>query len=176
MSVTEAITLPAQPVAGTVDYLPLGGDGFTAPFAAYNIIDFNLTGDASGGRVSNSVNMDMRYCSLVAYFSYAIQQATPAAANMRQVLTADSVAEQSLQGEVPAIDAAIAVRTVSQTWNPTPIVMPGAVSAQNLPRIFARAVNVDGDDYFLNALIYLFNVRVREVTPMGPLLWARGAT
>lgn len=177
MAVTEAFTLPAPPTTGSVEYLPLGGDGFSAPFAAYNVINAQVSGDASAGRASITCNMDSRYCALVAYASVAIEQGTSADADVKVFLAGESFAEQTFQAPVESISATIASRTVTKTWNPTPFVLPGArLQDATQPRLDFRALNVDGDEFFLSALIYLFNVRVRELTPMGPLLWARGAT
>jgi len=54
-----------------------------------------------------------------------------------------------------------------------PIILPGG---PEVPTIRARALNVNGDFVFLEAQIFLFNIRVRELTPMGPLVFARGST
>ncbi len=176
MAVSESINLPSQPGVGSVSYLPLGGDGYTAPFAAYQIIQWEITGDASGGAVVFGASMDMRYTSLVGFVNSHVQQQTAADADFRFHLSGDTFAEQAFSGTATKISGTIAGATVQKQWNPTPFIMPGGVPGSSLPRIAARWLNVDGDVFELNALIYLFNIRVREVTPMGPLLWARGAT
>jgi hypothetical protein len=50
--------------------------------------------------------------------------------------------------------------------------MPGGPSD---PNVRFEMVNVLADVYSMHLLVYLFNIRVRELTPMGPLLWARGS-
>lgn len=176
MAVSSSVTLPGQPSAGAVDYIPLGGDGFTAPFAAWSVEAHSDTGDATGGAAILGVVMDTRYCSLVAFVSISIAQATAADADLRIQLVGTNTTEQSDNVIMPSISATVATRTAGVTWRPTPQILPGGQSeAANLPRISARMLNVDTDVYELSALIYLFNIRVRELTPMGPLLWARGA-
>ncbi len=49
MAVSTTFTPPAQPTAGNLTYVPLGGDGFSAPLAAYAVQDFQDIGDATGG-------------------------------------------------------------------------------------------------------------------------------
>lgn len=176
MSVDTAVTLPAQPSAGAVTFLPLGGDGYTAPFAAYSVNGFADTGDASGTFLRLTVNMDARFCSLVAFINGQIEQGVAADAAMRLTVTGGGSPEQVDQGIVTAVPTAVVLSNVAQQWSPVPFVLPGGTPGGTSPRIFVRVANVDGDVVKLDALIYLFNIRVRETTPMGPLLWARGAT
>jgi len=174
-SVNEAVILPAQPTAGAVEYVPLGGDGFTAPRFAYSIVDMQVTGDATAGHAGLTVTMDSRFCSLVSYVTIENQQATSADAEVRAFIAASGVPGQVFQALIVATSATIAARTIGVTWNPTPFILPGSVPP-NRPRIVSRMLNVDTDEYFLNAFVFCFDIRVRETTPMGPLLWARGST
>ncbi len=168
--------LPAQPAAGAVDYIPLGGNGFTAPFAAWSVEAMTVTGAPGGGAASMGVSMDMRYCSLVAFVSVSIIQVSAADADLRIQLTGANTTDQAENVVMPSTSATVATRTIGFTWRPTPMILPGGQrDAADLPRISARMLNVDADVYELSTLIYLFNIRVREITPMGPLLWARGA-
>ncbi len=175
-TVNEIVRLPAQPTTGLVDYVPLGGDGYTAPFAAYSIVDMEVAGDASAGHVRMAVEMDPRFASLVAFFVHEIQQGTPATADVRLSVAGPQVPSQTMQDNVDDISSTVADSNISLQFAPTPYILPGGHKAGSVPRIFSRSLNVDGDTYRLSALIYLFNIRVREVTPMGPLLWARGST
>lgn len=177
MAVTSSVTIPAQPTAGLLDYIPLGGDGFTAPFAAWSLIGHSVTGDATAGAASLGCVMDMRFTSLVAFVSIDISQASAADADLRIQLVGSGVTTQAQNLVSPSISATVASNTIGHLWCPTPMILPGGVKdASDLPRISARLLNVDTDVYSMSALIYLFNIRVREVTPMGPLLWARGST
>lgn len=173
ISVSEILTLPAQPVSGTLERIPLGGDGFTAPIAAYVIQDFALTGDAGGNNVSHHVAMDERFCSLVAYMSIRNVQATELDADVLMQVGGPRNPILTRQELVVATDSNISTTTIATTWNPTPYMLPGGGALSNCN---TRVLNVLGDVVSLDVLIYLFNISVREKTAMGPLLWSRGAT
>lgn len=177
MSVTETITLPNQPTTGRVHRVALGGDGYTAPHAAYVVDNFILTGDAGGGTVAHIIQMDERFCSLVAYVNLLSSQASSADADwvigLDSNLANGAIAPQ-LEGRViAATSATVSSVTLASIFTPVPVVLPGAGAGA---QINSNVLNVLADGVRISALIYLFNVQVREVTPMGPLLWARGAT
>lgn len=176
MAVSNSVVLPAQPSTGVLDYIPLGGNGFSAPFAAWSLEAMTVTGDVSGGAASIGISMDMRYCSLVAFVTVAVLQTSAADADLRIQLTGSNTTDQGENVIMPSISATVASRTAGTVWRPTPQILPGGQSdAANLPRISARSLNVSTDVFEISCLIYLFNIRVREITPMGPLLWARGS-
>lgn len=172
-SVVEEITLPGQPVSGQVTFVPLGGDGFVAPKFAYAIKDFLLTGDATGTFVQHTVLMDERWCALIAYVSFNISQATSADADFQITISSGRSASIQASGSAHAVDSSVSTLEVRHTFQPTPLVLPGA---GDTARLRMQVLNVDTDVVRLSAYIYLFDVRVRETTPMGPLLWARGST
>lgn len=175
-AVSTSLVLPAQPTTGDVRYIPLGGNGYTAPFAAYNIIGMSLTGAVGGGAANLAVTLDDRYCSLVSYVSIGDAQATPGDADVSIFLSANSLGmpPQAFAEPVVALSATMAQGggTIRRTWSPVPVILAGG---DKTGLITFRMLNVDADVYTLSALIYLFNIRVREMTPMGPLLWSRGA-
>ncbi len=157
-----------------MDYVPLGGDGFYAPFAMYNVRLATLAGDASGGLMTLSLTMDPRFCSLVSYVT--AQVAGAAADNMiRLTVGGGRIAGATFQGLVDA--ATQFTRVCAVTWQPPALILPGGTSPAALGQhsINFQANNVDGDTFTLDAAIYMFNIRAREITPMGPLLWARGS-
>lgn len=175
VAVSNSVVLPLQPSTGDVRYIPLGGDGFSAPVAAYNVIGLGVTGATGGGSASLTVTFDDRYAALLSYVSVANVQVASADADISIVLTAGSLGmpTQALQENVTAISAVVNAGTIRRTWSPTPVMLAGAEKRGVLS---FTMVNVENDAYTLSCLIYLFNIRVREMTPMGPLLWARGAT
>lgn len=177
MAVASTFTLPAQPAVGTLTYVPLGGNGFTAPHAAYAVQNFRLTGDVSGGSVKGTIVLDNRFCSLVSFVSFRIGQGTSADADYRLVVSSDAGGvqiPQILESDLlTAISATVSTSTINHTSVLTPMMLPGA---GNVGSIQLEFLNVDDDDYRISALIYVFDIRVRETTPMGPLLWSRGAT
>lgn len=156
-------------------YVPLGGDGFTAPFASYVLLSHSVVGDASGGQAVLSAVMDDRYASLIAYLTATDTQATGGDAGLRLDISPDPPGRHTanLHEQLTVVAQAIDTLTIAHTWNPTPTVIPGGI---NRGRIDMSMLNVLSDDYRLSMLVYLFNIRVRELAPMGPLLWSRGAT
>ncbi len=175
MSVSESVTLPAQPTTGSVSRVPLGGDGYTAPSAAYAIRGHAVTGDAGGGTATLTINCDDRFCSLVAWVSAGVNQGTSADAEFRRIITSAQglgIPQLAENGLATAVVAAFGVE-VQSLWNPPPVILPGGPDVGRLSYAFTNVLN---DVYTLQAYIYLFNIRVRETTPMGPLLWARGST
>jgi len=172
VSVTETVTLPAQPVSGVVRYVPLGGDGIEQPLAAYAIRTWALTGDATAGNVAFILNMDDRYCSLISYYSMRLTQATPADADIRRSVTAATTGAAVDTNVITSISGTVSSGACAQTFVPPPVVMPGGSDRAVLT---LRLLNVDTDVFQFDALIYLFSIRARELTPMWPLLAARGS-
>jgi len=168
VSVTSSFTLPAQPATGAAIQVPLGGDGFAAPHSAVVLRNVNLAHDASGGSAIMETILDDRYVSLVSYMAMFIDQAT----ELAEVVRAEIVGATSpiLRENIALVPNA----TLSDTagvWYPPPWVLPGT---SNRCILRYTAVNVDGDTSFQNALIYQFDIRVRELTNVGFLNWARG--
>lgn len=173
ISIAETIVLPAQPAIGAVTYIPLGGDGYTAPFAAYSVQGFEMDGDASGGVLTQIIQTDERFCALVSYVAGSINMATPANSGARQTISsARQVPLMNLSQVVVALPAAFTAE-INVMWNPPAVILPGTSDIGTIANIWP---NVEDDTYRMHCLIYLFNIRVRELTPMGPLLFARGST
>jgi hypothetical protein len=161
-----------------VSYVPLGGNGYTAPFAAYNVQGWTQTGDASAGNVEFILQPDPRFCSLFTFMTVNIEQVAPASAAFRNTLGGLRQASQGEAGSEVAVALLISDVTVEHTWVPVPVIMPGGNTPAGQTPIAFRSQwkNVDVDEFQFNAMVYIFNINVRETTPMGPLLWARGAT
>lgn len=173
ISVTNQVLLPSQPSGtGDVQFIPLGGDGFTAPHAAYTVRNFSSTGDATGGRVTQDIFMDPRYCSMISWVVSQIEQAIPADADCRISIDGSEQPGQVYAQNIKAAAAALGVQTISCQFSPRPFIYPGG----GAPRIHTSQANVNGDEYTLDCLIYLFNIRVRETTPFGWLLAAAGGS
>lgn len=171
IAVSQTVTLPAQPTVGTVNYIPLGGNGYTAPHAAYSISGFAVTGATGGGAAALRVNLDPRFCSLVGFVFFQNIQATPADAEFRMFIDGGGSPAQVDAGDITSVGT-VSAASLNHTWNPTPIVLFGP----RAPIIGVDLLNVDADVISMNTMIYLFNINARQATPMGPLLWARGAT
>jgi len=173
VAIAENLTLPAQPATGSVTYVTLGGDGYMAPFAAYSVSDWQVTADASGGRATYTLTMDDRFVGLMSYASFTgIQgstldvgcrwrlRGTPGAPPVFRALTIDAITTNAVGAQL------------NDLFVPQPVLLPGGQPAT----LLFETDNVNGDSYFISTLIYLFNIDVRQKTPMGPLLWARGAS
>ncbi len=177
MAVAETVVLPNQPTAGAVHRTPLGGDGYRAPMAAYIIDNFTLAGDATGTSLTGQIGMDERFCALLAYVTLSITQATDQDIDVRYRLDtsqASSPVAPQVQGRRLEFTVSnISTATINDVWTPVPVIVPGGGAGGLLS---VGVVNRDTDAVRISALIYLFNINVRQVMPMGPLLWARGST
>lgn len=153
--------------------MPLGGDGFHSPQAAYVVSSFAVSGAVGGGNAILTVNMDPRFCALVNFVTVQIQQVASATVDVRMRVSGNQNPTFVDSGPVVAIDADVSAITIARTWFPPPVILGGGGEAASIEM---RTINVDADIYLLEAYIYLFDIRARELTPMGPLLWARGST
>lgn len=171
IAVSATVTLPAQPAVGAVEYIPLGGNGYTAPHAAYDV-EISVTGAAGGGAADLRILLDPRFCSLVSYVFLQNVQDTAADAEFRVFIDGGGAPAQVDAGDITSVAATVSSASINRTWNPTPVVLFGP----RAPIIGLSMTNVDSDVITLSTMIYLFNINARQATPMGPLLWARGAT
>ena len=164
MSVEEILDLPNQPSSGTVTYEPLGGDGVVAPMAAYYVNNFAITGDASGGDASLEVNCDERFACLCALMSTA--------ANGGSISAGVGCQLSMRHGDPPPGILNIGITRTGDYispdnrsrvhWNPDPIFGPHQVSA--------RWDNVNGANFLLDVVFYLFDKNVEQITPLPQLL------
>jgi len=175
MAVTDAWTLPAQPpTRGTTTYVPLGGDGWSAPFAMYVVDNAEVDMDVSGGGAFLTITMDDRYTALISYATLVVHQQTSGVdKNVKiQVLGGADVGQFYMQGLGQSIGALFAPE-VAFTWSPPAVLLPGGASRSPSLR-FVTANDVTGDILGASCMIYLFNNDVRQKMPIGPLLAARG--
>lgn len=141
--------------------------------AAYTIKTMKLTGDASGGDVKLSVNMDPRFCAIVAFMSVQIAQGTAADADARFLVRGNTYPSLVETLTLNSVVSLVSSFEVGHTFVPPPVVLAGGNAEGASMEVSFK--NVLNDDFFLDAMIYLFNIQVREATGMGPLLWARGS-
>jgi len=175
-AVTETIVLPNQPASGQVTRVALGGDGLISPMAAYAIKDFALTGDGTG-LVTHLVQMDPKFCAIVAYVTYTNLQATAADQDVRMTVGADEQARLLFAQTIQTLDAdykSAGIPTLNATWNPTPLILQGGVGFTNPPFIRMQVESFTGDVVQLSALVYLFDINVRNRTPIELLYRAMG--
>lgn len=168
MSVSETLTLPAQPPdGGSVVRVPLGGDGLQAPHSAYSVRAANITMDASSGIATMDINLDDRFCSLVSFVTVVVDGNA-----------SDQVVKFQISGaSTPSIIDHVlltgfgGVAESANVWYPPTWVLPGAGEVCDVRVI---AANTDGDDMQVSLVVYNFDIRVRELTNIGFLGWSRG--
>ncbi len=169
MSVSDSFVLPGVPAIGTVELIPLGGDGMSAPHSCYTVSFFEVAADASAGTAQLTVTLDDRYCSLIGWATAFIDGTNTSQVVRMQItgagtpaiidnITLDGFAEQS---------------DVSKIWYPPTWVLPGATRVCSI-RFTCK--NTDGDDPTLSFVVYNFHIQARELTNIGFLGYARGPT
>ncbi len=162
MSVAIETTLPAQPATGTCRYVPLGGDGFTSPASSYHFWQA-IAGDASGGYATLTAHMDPRFAALVSFLTVQVNSAA-AVPDVKAAIHAAPSTEQdvvlNLIGGVPLFTT---TGQAMLTWSPSPLF--------NAESIVVDFDNVDATElYVFTAVIYNFNIRAAEQTPLSVLL------
>lgn len=126
------------------------------------------TGDGSGGAITMTANLDPRFCHLISHVSVQIVQGSTADADIR-VVVGDSINRLILSEVVVAVATATSSFDIARTWRPPGVILPGA---GQVPQVVWTSANVSGDGFHMDLLDYLFDIRVRELTPIAPLLWA----
>jgi len=167
MAVNTLVVLPAQPAQGSTVYTPLGGDGRSAPHGCYFVLA-EIDGDASSGNASVTIDLDVRYTSLVAYANLRIQ-ADAAAGDFRIAMQADPAVAipptPSITGTIPHVATAVTPDNASFLWYPPGVFFQGGA------RINAVAPNVGAlETYKLELEVLVFDIDVRRITPMPWLM------
>lgn len=159
LSVSTAVQLPDQPGdLGSVELVPLGGNGFLSPHSMYVLRNVGVTGDASGGTAEVAINCDVRYTCL---FATVNPDMVGAAADVLVRMGLSDVAGSG----IVTVNATmlLGVDNVARVlWSPSPFF--GAA------QIKVRAPNVDGDDLRVSGVLYNFDKRAPEVVPMAQLV------
>lgn len=162
MAISDIIVLPAAEAA----FVPLAGDGLTAPFAMYCTFQ-SLVGDASGGLAQLIISLDSRYCSMVQICAWVVTQATPG--DMEFAIAISAAPNQSstaigYQGTSESIVLGGALtENIRGYWSP-PAVILGPSDGSN-PAIGLNFDNVLADVYTLRTQILLWDINVRQRTP-----------
>lgn len=164
MAVTTTVTLPAQPAQGVMTYVPLGGDGRSAPLGCY-FVRAEIDGDAGGGNATCIINFDERYTNLVAYANYVIQADAAAGDFVIRLSKSSNIsALTNVVGTIPQVAGTTATDNAAFLWYPPPIYFQGDGSC------VAIAPNVGvNETYKLTAEVYVFDIDVRRLTPL-PIL------
>ncbi len=171
MTVSESITLPAQPATGAAHWIPLGGDGYTFPLGAYSLKGWKIDGDASAGSAFLKCFLDDRYSHLVHYVCGQIKQGTAADADLFIECSGEEVMASRWAGLVAAGSKTTNVTTIAKTIYPPSVLLPGA----GAPFTLCQFVNVGVvDDYLCDAYIFEFQLDAIRRTPMTLIAACRG--
>ncbi len=159
MAITQTLTLPNQPPVGAVEYIPLGGNGWTAPQSAF-AVDWRITGDVSGGATRWVLNRDPRFEHILQFMMIESDSATAITYRM-DIFRGISAGAVHNVGTT-ALSAVIGHVLASQMWVPPPIIDPN--------KFEAKIDNVSTEVGKFKLLIYNFNIRASEEMPLSMLL------
>ncbi len=166
LSVSVTTVLPAQPAQGQTTFVPLGGDGRSAPLGCY-FCRTEVDGDASGGTAAITIEFDTRYTNLVAYANLVIK-ADAAAGDFTISLSNTNLvstpATSVIVGTIPQIATGVSTENSAFLWYPPPLYHQGEGI------IFMKVLNVGVlETYELIVEVLCFDIDVRRLTPL-PLL------
>ena len=157
MSISLEYSLPTEFSAGTITFDPLGGDGIVAPSAAYYLNGVALTGDASGGTATLTINLDRRYECVVGNLT-SKASGTGISGSVPTVLTVTPQLCVSINaGAYTSIDD-----TSRVAWSPDAFFDAQAVQVE--------WNNLNGATFALDAVVYLFRRGASQRSPLSTLL------
>lgn len=160
MAVATTLNLPEQPAVGLVSYVPLGGDGWTAPHSVFEVSVASV-GTASGGNNVVLVNFDPRWQSVVTYMRCTNSSASTTLEMFMELLQVHN--QPQLSAFANAVPVASIAGTVNlMTWAPPPI--PG------MRRARMTTTNTNGDDLLFQFYLYNFNINVLQKVPLNLIL------
>ncbi len=156
MAVASTITLPAQPSQGAVTWVPLGGDGVTAPIGYYDV-DVQLVGDASGGNAVIAITFDARYTNLCAWANVKVFADTAAGEFSISMTRSGAFSGLIIVGTLPGVTEGFVTANSTYLWYPPPVFYAGD------GRIQAFFLNVDATEtYVMTLQVFAYNRDVRN--------------
>ncbi len=173
MSVSDTFTLPDNPPTGLLSYVPLGGDGYTDPFAMYALRNFLVIGDATGGASTLTVVMDDRFCSMVSYASVIASGVNVNPTTVRWGLgsaVAGQTPQMFRQRVLDLGSILVSPSRLTDTWLPPAFLLPGA----DFSSLSCAVPNEDTDVQQIFCAIFLYNINARQKVPYSHLVQARG--
>ncbi len=162
MAVSGTVALPAQPASGSTDYVPLGGDGKSAPIAYY-IVNVEVAGDASGGTATTRIDFDTRYTSVVTWLNFIVDTAAaaPDFLMFTHVGTPATQTAPAIVSTAPFVATTITSANAAFLWYPPPILYSQRGNAS------AVSLNVGvNETYGLRAQIYVFDADVAQLAAL----------
>ncbi len=161
MSVSDSVTLPAQPTTGSTQIIGLAGNGRVAPHSM-QVAEITLASDASGGDCLLTINLDARYENIVTWCD--AQQISAAAASPYQFdldLRPDTVSIAS--NGTSSNDGGLVLAGINgASWNPPPL--------PNMRRIRLTMANVDTETTSLTIVVFNFEMDASKNIPLQTIL------
>lgn len=170
MSVTVDVQLPAQgPGANDfTEMVPLGGNGFRAPFACQRI-RLQSTGDASAGTNFLIARMDPQYSQVVSWISLSQTNSTPI--QMQAGVWPKGSFDFFVKADnMDGYAGSSAAFSREMTWAPMPIILETDDAHPTNPAISCEMANTNSQTFQLTAEIFLFDKRARESGHAGDML------
>lgn len=169
MTVTAAFTLPDQPAAGTVNLQPLGGDGFSSPHSVYQV-RATVDADSSTGRLEQYIRFDPRFVQVVSNVIISIE--SPAdTTNVMARITGEQGGRLEIRQAIPVVAVSGQGSECVLSWTPEPMAVSSFLDSSSTAAPHVRVVldNVDTEDLTVDALIYNFDKRARELAPLSDI-------
>lgn len=164
MSVFDTVQLPNQPTSGETIWVPLGGNGYTAPHSMFEV-NIELNNDASGGDTRLKILMDPRWECIV-HRCEAVVSSSAAQAEFTFNLNIDQLngfppkVPMNYQGEM---DLSTLNGTSAAFWD-----LPPHIDAQQMQLVLD---NVDATEVSIfRCWVYNFKKDASQRTPLGLLL------
>ncbi len=157
MAVSLAVNLTDQPPDGKIEYLPLGGDGYTSPHSLYSV-DVSLSQDVSGGVAAIVISRDERFEHLITLMG-SFNSNTSAVATQFDVTAGESSGPFFISNALPVLTPG---GTQTALWTPPPIINPITMAL--------RVANVDGFAFTLTMLVFNFRIDASKRIPLPVLL------
>jgi len=160
VSVTDSFTLPGQPTVGFAAWVPLGGDGITAPLGYYDV-NARLVGDAGGGVAQIAMSFDPRYTNLLSFLNLQVFADTAATEFAVDLIRNSSFAGINLAGTLPFVTEGLVTTNSAWIWYPPQQFYAGE------GRVRYTTDNVDATEtYAFTAQVYAYNRDVRRYMNM----------
>lgn len=169
VSVSETISLPAQPSDGIAQLIPLGGNGFQAPHSVV-AVRARLAHDASAGNAEIAVRFDPRYTQVLSYAQAELEDGTGSAEDYRLELQCTALESLAVSGAVGGVSVSGKAVTHAVLWSPPAIMCAVDQSSSAYPRLRFTVNNTNTFTSRLTCRIFNFDIRAREVMPLGILL------
>jgi len=161
VSITETITLPNQPAVGTLEYIPLAGDGLAAPQSAF-FLDHQITGDASGGFIRWQVHRDGRFSHLLQFMSAESDSITAISYRFDIFRGANASTAQAFHNVgTTGLSSVSGNVLAAQIWTPPAVIDP--------VKFELKLPNADGEEHKFKMLIYNFKVDASKRVPLNIL-------